>query len=69
MPPSGIRRYFDIAATMDNVISLGIGDPDMPTPEPIIEPDDPLDAITLVLGSGAVLLGVTLVAVYVVRRP
>ena len=40
-----------------------------PTLEPVVEPDDPLDAITLVLGSGAVLLGVTLVAVYVVRRP
>lgn len=30
--PSGIRRYFDIAATMDNVISLGIGEPDFATP-------------------------------------
>lgn len=35
MPPSGIRRFFDIAATMDNVISLGIGEPDFDTPEPI----------------------------------
>ncbi len=25
IPPSGIRRFFDIAATMDDVISLGIG--------------------------------------------
>ena len=25
MKPSGIRRYFDIAATMENVITLGIG--------------------------------------------
>lgn len=32
MPPSGIRRLFDIAATMDDVISLGIGEPDFPTP-------------------------------------
>jgi len=35
MPSSGIRRFFDITATMDNVISLGIGDPDFDTPEPI----------------------------------
>lgn len=35
-PPSGIRRFFDIAATMDDVISLGIGEPDFVTPEPII---------------------------------
>jgi aminotransferase len=31
-PPSGIRRFFDIAATMDNVISLGVGEPDYVTP-------------------------------------
>ncbi len=35
--PSGIRRFFDIAATMENVISLGIGEPDFTTPEPIIQ--------------------------------
>jgi aminotransferase len=34
--PSGIRRFFDIAATMDDVISLGIGEPDFDTPEPIV---------------------------------
>lgn len=34
--PSGIRRFFDIAATMDDVISLGIGEPDFVTPEPIL---------------------------------
>jgi aminotransferase len=33
--PSGIRRFFDIAATMDNVISLGIGEPDFASPETI----------------------------------
>lgn len=33
--PSGIRKYFDIAATMENVISLGIGEPDFSTPEHI----------------------------------
>ncbi len=37
MPPSGIRRFFDIAATMKNVISLGIGEPDFTTPEPILK--------------------------------
>ncbi|MFZ5917866.1 MAG: aminotransferase class I/II-fold pyridoxal phosphate-dependent enzyme [Chloroflexota bacterium] len=37
IPPSGIRRFFDIAATMDDVISLGIGEPDFVTPEPIIQ--------------------------------
>jgi aminotransferase len=35
VPPSGIRKYFDIAAEMDNVISLGIGVPDFATPAPI----------------------------------
>ncbi len=37
VPPSGIRRFFDIAATMDDVISLGIGEPDFITPEPILK--------------------------------
>lgn len=37
VPPSGIRRFFDIAATMSDVISLGIGEPDFVTPEPILE--------------------------------
>ena len=30
--PSGIRKFFDIANTMDDVISLGVGEPDFPTP-------------------------------------
>ncbi len=30
--PSGIRRFFDIAATMDDVISLSVGEPDFQTP-------------------------------------
>ncbi len=30
--PSGIRKFFDIAATMDEVISLGVGEPDFQTP-------------------------------------
>jgi aminotransferase len=37
LKPSGIRKFFDIAATMENVISLGIGEPDFATPQPIIE--------------------------------
>lgn len=37
VPPSGIRKFFDIAATMDDVISLGIGEPDFITPRPILE--------------------------------
>jgi aminotransferase len=32
IPASGIRRFFDLLATMDNVISLGIGEPDFVTP-------------------------------------
>ena len=37
LKPSGIRKFFDIAATMENVISLGIGEPDFATPEPVIQ--------------------------------
>lgn len=32
IPPSGIRRFFDLAQTMDDVISLGVGEPDFVTP-------------------------------------
>jgi aminotransferase len=37
LKPSGIRKFFDIVATMKDVISLGIGEPDFTTPEPIIQ--------------------------------
>jgi aminotransferase len=37
VPPSGIRRFFDIAATMKDVISLGVGEPDFATPRQVIE--------------------------------
>ena len=37
LKPSGIRKFFDIAATMEDVISLGIGEPDFTTPRPIID--------------------------------
>ena len=37
VPPSGIRKFFDILATMDDVISLGVGEPDFDTPGDIVE--------------------------------
>lgn len=37
VPPSGIRRFFDIVATMDDVISLGVGEPDFDTPREVVE--------------------------------
>jgi aminotransferase len=37
LKPSGIRKFFDIAATMKEVISLGIGEPDFTTPQPILD--------------------------------
>ncbi len=37
LPPSGIRRFFDMLAEMTDVISLTIGEPDFTTPGPIIQ--------------------------------
>jgi aminotransferase len=37
LSPSGIRRFFDLISTMDDVISLGVGEPDFVTPWPIRE--------------------------------
>ena len=37
IPPSGIRKYFDAAAMMKGVVSLGVGEPDFATPEKIRE--------------------------------
>ena len=37
IPPSGIRRFFDIAAEMEDVIFLGVGEPDFVTPWSIRE--------------------------------
>jgi aminotransferase len=37
LKPSGIRKYFDISATIEDVISLGIGEPDFTTPQPILD--------------------------------
>ena len=37
VPPSGIRKFFDVIATMPDVISLGVGEPDFTTPPQIVE--------------------------------
>ena len=37
MPPSGIRKYFDLINEMDDAISLGVGEPDFLTPWNIAE--------------------------------
>jgi aminotransferase len=37
VPPSGIRKFFDVIATMPDVISLGVGEPDFTTPTQIVE--------------------------------
>ena len=37
--PSGIRKFFDLASTMEGVISLGVGEPDFATPWHICECD------------------------------
>lgn len=37
MPPSGIRKYFDMINEMDDVISLGVGEPDFLTPWNVTE--------------------------------
>lgn len=37
IPPSGIRRFFDLIASMEGVVSLGVGEPDFVTPWHICE--------------------------------
>jgi aminotransferase len=37
IPPSGIRKFFDLVQTMEGVISLGVGEPDFRTPWNICE--------------------------------
>ena len=37
IPPSGIRKYFDRLATLEDVITLGVGEPDFATPWHISE--------------------------------
>ena len=32
VPPSGIRRFFELAEEMDDVVSLGVGEPDFSAP-------------------------------------
>ena len=37
LKPSGIRKFFEMAVLMSDVVSLGIGEPDFDTPEPIVQ--------------------------------
>ena len=37
IPPSGIRRYFELAEEVDDIISLGVGEPDFSAPWPVRE--------------------------------
>ncbi|MFN8621823.1 MAG: aminotransferase class I/II-fold pyridoxal phosphate-dependent enzyme [Chloroflexota bacterium] len=37
VPPSGIRKFFDVIATMPDVISLGVGEPDFDTPPQVVQ--------------------------------
>ena len=37
LAPSGIRKFFDVVATMKDAISLGVGEPDFVTPWAIRE--------------------------------
>jgi aminotransferase len=37
VPPSGIRRFFDVLNSMPDVISLGVGEPDFDTPPAVVE--------------------------------
>ena len=37
IPPSGIRKFFDLVLTMDDVVTLGVGEPDFRTPWNICE--------------------------------
>ncbi len=37
VPPSGIRKFFDLANTMEGVISLGVGEPDYAAPDKVID--------------------------------
>jgi aminotransferase len=37
VPPSGIRKFFDVLNSMPEVISLGVGEPDFDTPEVVVE--------------------------------
>ena len=36
LPKSGLKKFFDIAKTMDDVVTLGVGEPDFVTPEVIL---------------------------------
>lgn len=70
LKPSGIRRFFDIAAEMDDVISLSVGEPDFNTPWHIREEGiRTLETRKIVYGPNAGLLRLReAVADYVKRR-
>lgn len=36
LPPSGIRKIWEMALSMDNVLSLGVGEPDYAPPEKVL---------------------------------
>lgn len=55
--PSGIRRFFDLAETMEGVISLGVGEPDFRTPWAIRSAAiNTLERQTIVYGANSGLL-------------
>jgi aminotransferase len=37
VPPSGIRKFFDVLNSMPDVISLGVGEPDFDTPPSVVQ--------------------------------
>lgn len=37
VPPSGIRKFFDLASTMEGVLSLSVGEPDFAPPQKVID--------------------------------
>lgn len=37
LPTSGIRKFWDLANSMDNVLSLCVGEPDFPPPQPVLD--------------------------------
>ena len=53
LSPSGIRRFFDLLASMEGVISLGVGEPDFATPWHVREA-----AIRSLQGSGLYITGI-----------
>jgi hypothetical protein len=67
-PPAATPRARQNARTTRTAKS-DKSDTPAPTAAPVVEAGDQLDPVTMLVGSGAVLLGATVVAVYIVRRP